>query len=78
LGKQHADGISLRTYFLRKYDMCYNIVLILFILVFSYTVVKLIKAKVFPQKNIPVTFSNIYKYFRLRFIDKNLPDHGQA
>jgi hypothetical protein len=78
LGKQRADGISLRTYFLRKYVLCYNIILILFIIVFSYTVVKLIKAKVFPQKNIPVTFSNIYKYFRLRFIDKSLPKHGQA
>ncbi len=77
LGKQRADGISLRTYFLRKYVLCYNIILILFIIVFSYTIIKLIKAKVFPQKNIPVTFSNIYKYFRLRFIDKNLPEHGQ-
>jgi hypothetical protein len=78
LGKQKADAISLRTYFLRKYDFCFNITLIMFLFVFSFTLVKLIKAKVFPQKNIPVTFSNVYKYFRLRFIDKTLPEHGQA
>jgi len=78
LGKQKADAISLRTYFLRKYDFCFNITLIMFLFVFSFTLVKLIKAKVFPQKNIPVTFSNVYKYFRLRFINKTLPEHGQA
>ena len=78
LGKQKADAISLRTYFLRKYEICFNVALIMFLFVFSFTLVKLIKAKVFPQKNIPVTFSNVYKYFRLRFIDKNLPEHGQA
>ena len=78
VGKQRANDISLRTYFLRKYDICFNFILILFLFVFSFTLVKLIKAKVFPQKNIPVTFSNVYKYFRLRFIDKSLPKHGQA
>ena len=78
LGKQDADFISIRTYFLSIYDICFDVVLILFIFIFSFTIVKLIKAKIFPQKNIPVTFSNVYKYFRLRFIDKNLPEHGQA
>ncbi len=78
LGKEKADGISMRTFFLRKYDICFDVVLFIFILVFSFTVVRLIKAKVFPQKNIPVTFSNVYKYIRLRFPDKNLPKHGQA
>jgi hypothetical protein len=72
IGKQRADGISLRTHFLRKYNICFNFILILFIVVFSYTIVRLIKAKVFPQKNIPVTFANVYKYFRIRFIDKTL------
>jgi hypothetical protein len=78
VGKQKADDISIRTYFLRKYDICFNVVLIFFILVFSFTIVQLIKAKVFPQKNIPITFSNIYKYFRLRFFVKDLPEHGRA
>jgi hypothetical protein len=78
LGKQRADDISLRIYFLRKYNICFDIVLLFFMLVFSFTIIKLIKAKVFPQKNIPVTFSNVYKYFRLRFINKNLPEHSRA
>jgi hypothetical protein len=78
LGKQKADTISVRTYFLRKYKICYYFFLVIFISVFSYTLVQLIRAKVFPQKNIPVTFSNIYKYMRLRFFDKALSEHGQA
>ena len=78
IGKQRADNISLRTYFLRKYDICFVFVFILFIVVFSLTLVKLIKAKIFPQKNIPITFANVYKYFRIRFIDKTIPEHSQA
>ena len=78
IGKQRADNISLRTYFLRKYDICFIFVLILFIFVFTFTLVRLIKAKIFPQKNIPVTFANVYKYSRIRFIDKSLTEHGHA
>ncbi len=78
IGKQRADKISLRTYFLRKYNICFNFVLIIFIIVFSSTLIRLIKAKVFPQKNIPVTFGNIYKYARMRFVPKTLPEHSEA
>jgi hypothetical protein len=66
LGKPVADTISMRTYFLRKYVLCFDITLVLFIITFSFTLVKLIQKKIFPQKNIPVTFSNIFKYSRLR------------
>ncbi len=72
LGKEKADGISMRTYFLKKYEILYYVFLVIFIFVFSYTAVELIKSKVFPQKNIPVTFSNVYKYLRLRLFDKGL------
>jgi len=68
LGKETADTVSVRTYFLRKFDICFALTLVLFILVFGFTVVQLIQKKVFPQKNIPVTFSNIYKYLRLRLL----------
>ena len=78
IGKQEADAISLRTYFLRKYDICFNLALVMFILVFSFTMVCLIKAKVFPQKNIPVTFSNVYKHLRQRLLTKRLSGQGQA
>jgi hypothetical protein len=78
IGKKEADDISIRTYFLRKYNLCFNIFAIFFILVFSFTLVQLIKAKVFPQKNIPVTISNVNKYLRLRFFGKSLSEQGQA
>jgi hypothetical protein len=78
IGKNQADDISLRTYFLRKYDICFNLVLVTFLFIFSFTVVRLIKAKVFPQKNIPVTFSNVYKYLRLRLTGRGFSRQGQA
>jgi hypothetical protein len=78
LGKKEADGISLRVYFLRKYNICFNVVLIFFVFVFSYTIVRLLKAKIFPQQNIPVTFSNVYKYLRIRFSGKRLTEHRQV
>ena len=78
LGKKEADGISFRVYFLRKYDICFNVCLILFVVVFSFTLVRLVKAKIFPEQNIPVTFSNVFKYMRMRFSRKNLTEHTQA
>ena len=78
VGKENADTISLRTYFLRKYVLCFDLFLILFVLVFSFTIRKLIKAKVFPRQNIPVTFSNVYKYLRQRFFEKNFTEQRQA
>ena len=79
LGKQRADKISLRVYFLRKYNICFDVLMVIFIVVFSYTLVRLIKAKVFPQQNIPMTFSNLNKYFRQRFGEKNrFTEHGRA
>jgi len=74
IGKKEADTISLRTYFLRKYNICFNVTLVMFLFIFSFTIVRLIKAKIFPQKNIPVTFSNVYKYLRLRLFQKNLTE----
>ncbi len=78
IGKQEADTISIRTYFLRMYDICFGVTLVFFIIVFFLTMVKLIKAKVFPQKNIPFTFSNIFKYLRLRIFDRRIPEQGRA
>jgi hypothetical protein len=77
IGKKQADEISLRTYFLRKYEICFNVVLIMFLFIFSITIVRLIKSKIFPQKNIPVTFSNVYKYLRLRLFDSGFSRQGQ-
>ena len=73
LGKSQADTISIRTYFLRTYDICFDVTLAIFIIVFILTLVKLIQAKVFPQKN-----SNIYKYLRLRIFVRRIPERSQA
>ena len=78
IGKPAADTISLRTYFLRMYDICFGVTLVLLTLVFFFTLVKLIKAKVFPRKNIPFTFSNILKYLRLRIFERRMPEQSQA
>jgi hypothetical protein len=64
LGKTSADTISMRTYFLRKYEIgMYCVAFCLLIVLFN-SVLRVIRLKVFPRQNIPVTFSNIYKYLR--------------
>ncbi|MEO6963298.1 MAG: hypothetical protein ABIY90_15110 [Puia sp.] len=78
MGKAKADTLSMRTYFLRIYDICFTVALIIFLAVFTLTMRALIEAKIFPQKNIPFTFSNILKYLRLRLLRERAPGHGQA
>jgi hypothetical protein len=78
IGKKEADSISLRTHFLRKYNIVFSVLLVFFVLVFSFTLVQLIRAKVFPEKNIPVTFSNVFKYLRLHRNEKRLSEQRQV
>jgi hypothetical protein len=78
LGKEKADGLSIRTFFLRKYEICYYTFLVILFFSFSYTLVEMIRVKIFPQKNIPVTFSNIYKYIRLRLFGQHLAEQRQS
>jgi hypothetical protein len=78
IGQAKADNISLRTYFIKKYEIWTNLTLVLFLFVFSFTLFRLIKTKVFPNKNIPVTFSNMYKYIWLRLFKKGFSRQGQA
>lgn len=72
LGKEKADTISMRTYFLRMYDLYFYVLLGLYIPVFIFTLRKLIKTKVFPQPNIPITVTNIIKYTKARFSNKQV------
>jgi hypothetical protein len=72
LGKEKADTLSVRTLFLKTYDIYYYIVLIIFIPIFFYTIKRLIQTKIFPQPNIPLTFSNVRHYLRVRFGQKEL------
>ena len=72
LGKEKADTISIRTYFLRMYDLYFYILLGLYIPLLIFTIAKLIKTKIFPQPNIPATPRNIYKYTKARFAGKEI------
>jgi hypothetical protein len=72
MGKQKADEISFRANFLKKYDLFFFIVLFLYIPLFLVTLKKLIQTKIFPQPNIPITFSNVLRYLRLRYSGRHL------
>jgi hypothetical protein len=72
LGKEKSDTISMRTFFLNTYDLIFYVLLILYVPIFLITLKKLIQTKIFPQPNIPVTFSNIVRYLRLRFSNEQL------
>jgi hypothetical protein len=71
-GKEKADTISMRTYFLKMYDFYFLIVLLLYFPVLIFTVRMLIKTKVFPQPNTPFTTGNIIKYAKARFSNKQV------
>ncbi|HEY4207510.1 MAG TPA: hypothetical protein VGM31_11885 [Puia sp.] len=64
IGKAKADTISMRTWFLQIYTIYFYIFLILYVPVFLFTVRRLIQTKVFPNPDIPLTFSNLIKYTR--------------
>ena len=66
LGKEKADGICLRVLFLRVYDLYFYCALLLLIPIFLYTILKIIKAKLFAGGNTPVTFSNFAKRIKER------------
>ncbi|HEX4852296.1 MAG TPA: hypothetical protein VFV08_15880 [Puia sp.] len=66
LGKEKADTISIRTYFLRMYDVYFFLTFFFFLPIFIFTVSRLIKTKVFPKPEIPLTFTNIFKYSKAR------------
>jgi hypothetical protein len=70
LGKEKADTLSVRTLFLKTYDMYFYLVLIIYLPIFIFTLKKLIQTKIFPQPNIPITYSNIRHYLRLRLSHK--------
>jgi hypothetical protein len=64
LGKARADSISLRTWFLQIYTIYFYVFLLLYVPIFFFTVRRLIRTKVFPSPDIPLTFRNLIKYMR--------------
>jgi hypothetical protein len=72
IGKEQADVISMRTYFLKTYDLFFYITLLIFAPIFLYTLKRLIQTKIFPQPNIPLTYSNLVRYFKARLAKNQL------
>lgn len=72
LGKEKADTLSVRTFFLRMYDVYFFLTFFLLLPIFIYTLSRLIRTKVFPQPEIPLTFTNIFKYSKARLSHASL------
>ena len=64
LGKNEINTFCLRVHFLKTYDVFYYIVLSLFLLVFIFTLVKVIKTKFSRTYNTPVTFQDLSEYIK--------------
>jgi hypothetical protein len=62
LGEQRAGKISMRTYFLKVYDIYFYLTLLIYIPIFFVTFKRFVKTKVFPKSDIPITFANLVKY----------------
>jgi hypothetical protein len=65
MSPEKAETFSLRTLFLRMYEVYLYIALLLYIPVFFMTMRIVVKTKIFPDKNIPLTFRNILKYLKV-------------
>lgn len=72
LGKERTESISLRVHFLRMYDLYFFIALFIYIPVFFFTLRKMIKKKLFPQYEMPITLHNVKKYAIPRIQDSRL------
>lgn len=66
LGTQKADTISIRSYLLAVYDISFYITLTLYLPLFLFTFGCFVKTKIFPERDIPLTFRNFIKYLRSR------------
>lgn len=64
IGKEKADGISIRTYLLNIYTIYFYLALLLVIPVMFVTTKRIIKTQLFPSQDIPFTFNNLVKYVR--------------
>lgn len=62
IGKAKADGISVRTWFLRIYNIYLYIALLIYLPILIYTLRRVIQIKVFPDPATPFTYRNLVKY----------------
>jgi len=71
-GKERVDNFCLRVHFLRMYDFYFYFVLFIYIPVLLFTLKRIIKTKLFPTYDTPVTLRNIVKYIKLRASNESL------
>lgn len=65
IGKAKADTISMRTWFLKVYELYFYVSIFLYIPLFLFTLRRLVQTKIFPHPDIPFTVRNLIKYMRL-------------
>ena len=66
IGKSRADQISLRIYFLKIYDFYFYLTLLLYIPILILTMRTMIKTRLFPQRNLPITVRNVVRHLKLK------------
>src|ERR1700722_3828585 len=66
LGEKKLSTFCMRTHFLKIYDIYFYCFLLFYVPVFILTINRIIKTKLFPAKDIPLTFHNLAKYTKLR------------
>lgn len=66
IGREQADTFSMRTLFMNTYQVYLYVITALYIPLLLITIRGLVKTKIFPSSEIPVTLRNVVKYLRLR------------
>jgi hypothetical protein len=66
MGRERANTFSLRTLFMNTYQLYVYLLVAIYIPLLLITVRGLLKTKVFPSPEIPVTIRNVFKYLKLR------------
>jgi hypothetical protein len=66
IGRERTDTFSMRTLFMNTYQMYVYVLVALYIPIMLLTLRGLVKTKVFPSPEIPVTVRNVLKYMKLR------------
>jgi hypothetical protein len=67
IGRERTDTFSVRTLFMNTYQVYVYFLVALYIPLLLITVLGLLRTKVFPSPEIPVTIRNVVKYIKLRF-----------
>jgi hypothetical protein len=66
IGPERTNAFSLRTILMNTYTAYFYLLLLLYVPLFLVTIKGLVKTKIFPNPEIPVTLSNIVKYLKVR------------